>query len=117
MLEELTHVGAVDSLRDSRLCLVQRAYIPKADENTKLDILGTDVTDLMNAIEHNLDCETDTPFYQRKVAYDNLPIISRNSASCSAAKVRSCWKSSISISLVTTVMSRAKRRSPTDGAR
>ena len=73
VLEELTRVGAVDSLRDGRLRLVQRAYIPKADEDAKLDILGTDVADLVNAIEHNLDPETDTSFYQRKVAYDNLP--------------------------------------------
>ena len=66
-------VGAVAKLKDGRLRLVQRAYIPQADEDAKLDFLGTDVADLISAIEHNLDPENATPFFQRKVAYDNLP--------------------------------------------
>ena len=73
VLDELIRVGAVDRLKDGRLRLIERAYIPQADEAAKLDILGTDVADLVASIEHNLDPETDTPFFQRKVAYDNLP--------------------------------------------
>ena len=73
VLDELMRVGAVDELKDGRLRLVQRAYIPQADEGTKLDILGSDVSDLISTIEHNLDPENETPFFQRKVAYDNLP--------------------------------------------
>lgn len=73
VLDELMRVGAVDRLKDDRLRLVQRAYIPQADEEAKLDFLGTDVADLISTIEHNLDPETDTPYFQRKVAYDNLP--------------------------------------------
>ena len=73
VLDELLRVGAVDKLKDGRLRLVQRAYIPQADEDAKLDFLGTDVADLISAIEHNLDPENDAPFFQRKVAYDNLP--------------------------------------------
>jgi hypothetical protein len=73
VLDELIRVGAVEALQDDRLRLVQRAYIPEADEGTKLDFLGTDVADLINSIENNLDPESETPFYQRKVAYDNLP--------------------------------------------
>lgn len=56
-----------------RLRLVRRAYIPQADDEAKLDILGTDVADLISAIEHNLESKAEEPFFQRKVAYDNLP--------------------------------------------
>jgi len=73
VLDELLRVGAVDRLKDGRLRLVERAYIPQADEAGKLEILGTDVADLVASIEHNLDPKGGKPFFQRKVAYDNLP--------------------------------------------
>ncbi|MHA7838059.1 MAG: DUF6502 family protein [bacterium] len=73
VLDELVRVGAVDRLKDGRLRLVERAYIPQADEAGKLEILGTDVADLVASIEHNLDPGSEKPFFQRKVAYDNLP--------------------------------------------
>lgn len=73
VLDELTRVGAVDRLKDRRLRLVHRAYIPQADEKAKIDFLGTDVADLVASIENNLDSENARPFFQRKVAYDNLP--------------------------------------------
>ena len=73
VLDELLRVGAVDHTRDGRLRLLQRAYIPQADELAKLDFLGTDVADLISTIEHNLAPGEDKPFLQRKVAYDNLP--------------------------------------------
>lgn len=73
VLDELLRVGAVEHLQDGRIRLVERAYIPRADESEKLEILGTDVADLIASIEHNLDPERDASFYQRKVAYDNLP--------------------------------------------
>lgn len=73
VLDELLRVGAVDRLKDGRLRLIERAYIPQADEGGKLEILGTDVADLVASIEHNLDPEGGKPFFQRKVAYDNLP--------------------------------------------
>jgi hypothetical protein len=73
VLDELLRVGAIDRLRDGRIRLVERAYIPSRDESTKLEILGLDVADLIASIEHNLDPGADAPFFQRKVAYDNLP--------------------------------------------
>ena len=73
VLDELLRVGAVGERADGRLYLIERAYIPTADEETKLAILGTDVADLISTIEHNLDSEHSPPFFQRKVAYDNLP--------------------------------------------
>ncbi|HEB88237.1 MAG TPA: hypothetical protein ENI85_01580 [Deltaproteobacteria bacterium] len=73
VLDELVRVGAVRELKDGRYRLVERAYIPLADEAAKLEILGTDVSDLIASIEHNLELEAERPFFQRKVAYDNLP--------------------------------------------
>lgn len=73
VLDELMRVGAVARLKDGRLRLVERAYVPQTDEAAKLDILGTDVADLLASIENNLEAERATAFFQRKVAYDNLP--------------------------------------------
>jgi len=73
VLDELIRVGAVSKMKNGRFRLVQRSYIPQADEMAKLDILGTDVADLIAAVEHNLDAKNEAPYFQRKVAYDNLP--------------------------------------------
>jgi hypothetical protein len=73
VLDELLRVGAVAKREDGSLGLVERAYIPATDETAKLEILGTDVADLVSAIDHNLDAEREVTFFQRKVAYDNLP--------------------------------------------
>lgn len=73
VLDELIRVGAVAETADGRLELVERSYVPARDEAAKLDILGTDVADLIATIEHNLEPDAGAPFFQRKVAYDNLP--------------------------------------------
>lgn len=72
VLDELARVGAVEETGDE-VRLVERAYIPARDEGTKLEILGSDVADLIDSIRHNLELERDAPFFQRKVAYDHLP--------------------------------------------
>lgn len=74
VLDELSRVGAVDRLKDGRIRLVGRAYVPEGDESEKLAILGTDVADLISAIGHNITEKDSEPFFQQKVAYDNLPI-------------------------------------------
>jgi hypothetical protein len=73
VLDELLRVGAVQTLKNGRLRPVERAYVPQTDEAEKLAILGSDVGDLISSIDHNLDAKTNAAFYQRKVAYDNLP--------------------------------------------
>ena len=73
VLDELLRVGAVRQLKDGRLKLIHRAYIPAADVVAKLDFLGTDVADLVASIANNLDPDSDTQYFQRKIAYDNLP--------------------------------------------
>ncbi|MEZ4333724.1 MAG: DUF6502 family protein [Myxococcota bacterium] len=73
VLDELLRVGAAARQGDGRIRLVERSYIPAGDEAEKLAILGTDVSDLIAAIEHNLEPGVAERFFQRKVAYDNLP--------------------------------------------
>ena len=71
--DELMRVGALEQLEDGRIRLLARAYIPKTSEIDKIHILGTDVSHLISTIDHNLRPNTPEPFFQRKVAYDNLP--------------------------------------------
>lgn len=72
VLDELIRVGAVTPVADGKIRLVERSYIPKSGEVEKIGILGTDVADLISTIDHNI-LKPGTPFYQRKVCYDNLP--------------------------------------------
>jgi hypothetical protein len=72
VLDELLRVGTVKALKNGRYRPVQRSYVPGTDDE-KLAILGTDVADLISTIDHNLDPDTDSPYFQRKVSYDNLP--------------------------------------------
>jgi hypothetical protein len=71
--DELIQSGAVEKLKDGRIRLRDRAYIPKTSETDKVHILGTDVSYLISTIDHNLQPDVPQPFFQRKVAYDNLP--------------------------------------------
>ena len=72
ILDELLRVGAVSVLDDNQIRLNSRAYIPSSGEAEKMNILGTDVSDLITTIDHNLAAQG-TPMFQRKVSYDNLP--------------------------------------------
>ena len=72
-LDELIRVGAVERLEDGRVSLLTRTYIPQSSDADKLHILGTDVAHLISTFDHNLKSDPVGPFFQRKVAYDNLP--------------------------------------------
>lgn len=71
--DELILSGAAEKLKDGRIRLRDRAYIPKTSETDKVHILGTDVSYLISTIDHNLKPDVPQPFFQRKVSYDNLP--------------------------------------------
>lgn len=73
VLDELLRVGVAERLSDGRIRLLNRAYIPHAEEVEKLGILGTDVRDLICTIDHNLKSDSGGGLFQRKVSYDNLP--------------------------------------------
>ena len=73
ILDELVRVGAVERTEDGSIRLLTRGYVPKAGEDEKLGILGTDVGYLMRTIDRNLECSPEDAYFQRKVFYNNLP--------------------------------------------
>ena len=72
MLDELLRVGAIKQLRDGRICLLSRTYVPEKGPVQILAILGTDTADLIATIEHNLYAQPRNPRFQRKVMYNNV---------------------------------------------
>jgi hypothetical protein len=86
VLVELLRVGAVRRLDDGRIEPVARGYLPIGSSVDKLQILGTDVADLIETIDHNLTDGAADPRFQRKVMYhrirvDELPAFRRLSTS------------------------------------
>ena len=76
VLDELLNVGAVQRADDGRIELVTRAYVPQHGADDKLHILGTDVADLIETIDHNLAHGVTRPRFQRKVMYHGIPAAS-----------------------------------------
>ena len=74
VLDELLRVGVVEMVDDKNVRLKTRAYVPESGDADKLNILGTDVADLVSTIDHNLKEGATDPFFQRKVMYDNVPV-------------------------------------------
>lgn len=74
ILDELLRVGVVEKADDNSVRLKIRAYVPESGDTDKLNILGTDVSDLVSTIDHNLQHGAADPFFQRKVMYDNVPV-------------------------------------------
>ena len=78
ILDELLRSGAVVRNGQGALQVARQAYVPVNSEEAlidKLGIIGTDVAMLLETIIHNLEHvdEPDKMYFQRKVAYDNLP--------------------------------------------
>lgn len=74
MLDELLRTGAIKQLKDGRICLLSRGYIPQKGVVEKLHVLGTDTADLISTIDHNVNENPSKPRFQRKVMYDNVPV-------------------------------------------
>ena len=73
MRDELERVGAIAEEPDGRLRLLVRAYVAGNDSDEILHILGTDASELIATIDHNLTHPPSRARFQRKVSYDNLP--------------------------------------------
>ena len=74
VLDELMSVSAVRMKKDGRIELLTTAFLPSGDEPAMLSILGTDTAHLIETIDHNISHKDNGRFFQRKVAYDNVPI-------------------------------------------
>jgi hypothetical protein len=73
VLDELERVGAVRRRDDGLIELLARAYVPRSSPADKLAILGSDVADLIDTIEHNLEDDENDRRFQRKVMYQSIP--------------------------------------------
>ena len=74
ILDELLRAGAVELDEAGNVRMRARGYVPSEGETDKLAILGTDVAQLMQTIDHNLQAPAEASRLQLKVAYDNLPL-------------------------------------------
>jgi hypothetical protein len=74
VLDELMRVGAVRQRDDGLYEPVARAYVPQQGTLEKLDILGSDVADLIDTIDHNLQHGGADPRFQRKVMYHSIDV-------------------------------------------
>lgn len=70
--DELLRVGAIEQTSDGKVKLIQHAYVPQHDVDEKLKILGIDVSDLIQTIDHNINHQ-EQPRFQRKVCYNAIP--------------------------------------------
>jgi hypothetical protein len=71
MLSMLEEAGSVRLMGD-KVRLVRHAFVPSSDPLDKIQVLGTDVAELIATIDHNLTAGPDNLLFQRKVAYDNI---------------------------------------------
>jgi hypothetical protein len=74
VLDELLRVGAVQQRPDGLYEPVARAYVPQQGTLEKLNILGSDVADLIDTIDHNLQRGGTDPRFQRKVMYHSIDV-------------------------------------------
>jgi hypothetical protein len=73
ILDELLRAGAVARDANGKIQMRARGYVPSEGEEDKLAILGTDVAQLIQTIDHNLKAPAEASRLQLKVSYDNLP--------------------------------------------
>jgi len=74
ILDELIKVGVVEKRADGKIKLLARAYIPQHGTLEKLALLGRDVAGLISTMDENIHGVNESPKFQRKVFYDNLPV-------------------------------------------
>ncbi len=72
VIDELQRVGALETLDNGQVSLLKAAYIPSSDKAEQLAVLGNDIRDLAETVDHNLDAKPELSRFQLKVEYDNL---------------------------------------------
>ncbi len=72
--DELLRLGAIEEV-GGKLRMTKRGYVPAADPERIIDILGLDTAELIETIDHNLQAtEDDERLFQLKVLSDNVPV-------------------------------------------
>jgi len=73
VLEELLRTHSVELTRNNSVKLIERGFVPSDQENEMLHILGTDTSDLIETIYHNMLSPASQRNFQRKVSYISIP--------------------------------------------
>ncbi len=71
--DELIRVGAVEE-NGNTLQLLTRGYVPRIGKDENYEILGTDGKELLETITHNIEHSEQSPLFQRKVSYNDIPV-------------------------------------------
>ena len=72
MQNALLNSGNISTLADSKIRLLNNAYMPSYDPLEKLSILGTDASELIETINHNLIASQQNLHFQRKASNDKI---------------------------------------------
>ncbi len=72
--DELLRLGAIEEVR-GRLRMTNRGYVPGADPERIIEILGIDTSEFIETVDHNLQAQDDADrLLQLKVLSDNVPV-------------------------------------------
>jgi hypothetical protein len=71
--DELLRLGAIEEV-DGKLRMTNRGYVPGADPERIVEILGIDTSEFIETVDHNLQADDDAHrLLQLKVLSDNVP--------------------------------------------
>ncbi|MEM6709910.1 MAG: DUF6502 family protein [Pseudomonadota bacterium] len=73
VVDELLRVGAIEELPSATYRMARRGYEPSADAGAMVDMLGTDTSEFIETIDHNVQNTADDSLMQAKVLYMNVP--------------------------------------------
>jgi len=73
VLDELVRLGAARRTETGEVEYLQPLFIGRRSAGDKLDLLGSDVADLIGTIDHNVVHGETDPRFQRKVMYRDMP--------------------------------------------
>lgn len=74
VLDELVRSDVVVKTEDNTVRLVKTAYVPTGDEKQLVNVVFTCARDLLLTGEHNIENDADNLWFQRQVAYSNIPV-------------------------------------------
>lgn len=78
IMEELLRIGSISVDDNGKVKLENEAYIPYHADDTKLEILGTDVADLVKTISYNIETNGKQDYLQLKSMGTVLSLDSKN---------------------------------------
>lgn len=72
ILDELNHALVTEQPDEHTVSLINNAYVPFKSDAEQIRIIGKSVTDLFNAILHNIEADKDNKRLQRQVVYSHI---------------------------------------------